>query len=67
MAAWKLENAISHQKEENQHLNARNDTLSAEVKDLKSGLAAIEERSRSELGMIKKDETFVQVIDEDKQ
>lgn len=63
-AAWQLEGAIGDQNNENERLKARNDMLAAEVKDLKSGMAAIEERSRSELGMIKKDETFIQVVDD---
>ena len=62
-SAWQLEQTITEQQQENERLKARNDTLGAEVQDLKSGLAAIEERARSELGMIKKDETFVQVIE----
>lgn len=62
--AWQLEEAIADQKKENERLQARNDALAAEVQDLKSGLAAIEERARSELGMIKKDETFVQVVED---
>ena len=45
-------------------LNARNETLNAEVLDLKSGRAAVEQRARSELGMIKQDEVFYQVIDQ---
>jgi cell division protein FtsB len=65
-SAWRLENSIQEQHAENNRLKSRNDSLTAEVKDLKSGLAAIEERARSELGMIKKDETFVQVIDDKK-
>ena len=63
-AAWRLDNTISEQKRENTRLRVRNDTLAAEVNDLKSGSAAIEERARSELGMIKKDETFVQIIED---
>ena len=50
------------QQEKNHVLQARNDTLDAEVRDLKCGRAAIEERARSELGMIKQDEVFFQVI-----
>lgn len=65
-SAWQLEQSIADQQHENERLKSRNDTLAAEVQDLKSGLAAIEERARSELGMIKKDETFVQVIEEKK-
>jgi len=48
--------------EEIERLQERNKKLSAEVADLKQGLDAIEERARSELGMIKEDETFIQVI-----
>jgi cell division protein FtsB len=46
----------------NQHLRERNDTLLAEVGDLKQGRDAIEERARSELGMIAPDEVFVRVV-----
>jgi len=62
-AAWQMENAIEQQHQENTLLQARNDALTAEVQDLKGGLAAIEERARSELGMAKDKETFIQVID----
>ena len=47
---------------ENQQLKERNQAIAAEVLDLKQGYDAIEERARSELGMIKKDETFYQII-----
>lgn len=43
-------------------LTLRNEQLEAEVMSLKTGLAAIEERARAELGMVKEDETFIQVI-----
>ncbi len=49
--------------EENKSLKERNGSLAAEVLDLKQGLEAIEERARSEMGMIKKDETFYQLVD----
>ncbi len=62
-SAWKMENAIEQQQQENTRLQARNDALAAEVQDLKGGLAAIEERARSELGMARDKETFIQVID----
>jgi len=62
---WQLETTIEAQKVENKKLRDRNLALEAEVKDLKQGLEAIEERARNELGMIKKDETFYQVIEED--
>ncbi|MDH5325746.1 MAG: cell division protein FtsB [Gammaproteobacteria bacterium] len=60
---WLLRDAIEAQKVENQELRRRNAALEAEVQDLKKGLEAVEERARSELGMIKKDETFFQVIE----
>lgn len=60
-----LKQAIEKQKETNTKLRERNDALDAEVQDLKQGVEAIEERARSELGMIKKDETFFQIVDED--
>ena len=60
---WRLEDAITAQSSENAQLKERNQTLIAEVDDLKQGLDAIEERARSELGMIKKGETFYQVVD----
>ena len=47
---------------ENKQLTERNRAMAAEVLDLKQGYEAIEERARSELGMIKKDETFYQII-----
>ena len=62
-AAWQLSDNIEQQTSENESLQQRNDKLAAEVDDLKSGLAAIEERARSELGMIKDKETFVQVVE----
>jgi cell division protein FtsB len=60
---WHLQDAIAAQSSENAQLKERNQTLIAEVDDLKQGLEAIEERARSELGMIKKGETFYQVVD----
>ena len=60
---WHLEDAIAAQSADNDQLKERNQTLIAEVNDLKQGLEAIEERARSELGMIKKGETFYQVVD----
>jgi len=60
---WKLQAAIEEQKKENEKLRERNAALEAEVQDLKEGMEAIEERARSELGMIKKGETFYQIIE----
>lgn len=58
-----LKNAISEQQQANEKLLERNRRLEAEVQDLKKGLAALEERARSEMGMIRKDETFIQLIE----
>ena len=62
---WRLQQRIEEQKAENAKLKARNDTLSAEVEDLKHGEEAIEERARSELGLIRPGETFYQVVEPD--
>jgi cell division protein FtsB len=58
---WEVDRQIRAQRETNQKLHARNAALDAEVRDLKQGLEAIEERARSELGMIKQDEIFFQI------
>ena len=55
---------VEAQKAENLRLQQRNEALAAEVEDLKSGEAAIEERARSELGMVKPGEVFYRVVDE---
>ena len=62
MRVWELERNLALQHEGNARLKARNDALEAEVRDLKEGHEAIEERARLELGMIKKDEVFYQVV-----
>lgn len=61
---WHLNEAVEQQQIENEKLKERNRALEAEVRDLKQGLEAIEERARSELGMIGRDETYYQVIEE---
>lgn len=61
---WRLEQAVAEQGAENDRLRQRNGALAAEVEDLKSGLDAVEERARSELGMIRKGEVFYQVIEQ---
>ena len=58
----RLERAVAAQQSTNASLVRRNDQLAAEVGDLKSGLVAVEERARSELGMIGPNETFYQVV-----
>ena len=58
----RLEKAVATQRSENQQLEERNRQLGAEVRDLKTGLDALEERARSDLGMIASHETFYQVV-----
>lgn len=58
-----LQQQVLEQQHTNSGLQQRNAALAAEVKDLKSGEAAIEERARNELGMIKPGETFYRVVD----
>ncbi|MFT3762626.1 MAG: cell division protein FtsB [Pseudoxanthomonas sp.] len=58
-----LASQVEHQKRENEGLRERNAALAAEVEDLKSGEAAVEERARSELGMIKPGEKFYRVVE----
>ncbi|HGX92744.1 MAG TPA: cell division protein FtsB [Candidatus Tenderia sp.] len=60
----RLTHAIALQKQQNEVQRERNAALDAEVNDLKQGVEAIEERARSELGMVKKNETFFQIVDE---
>ena len=56
-----LDRQIAQQREGNARLKVRNDALDADVRDLKTGYEAIEERARSELGMVKQDEVFFQI------
>ena len=58
-----LRRSVAAQRAENAALVQRNRQLTAEVKDLKGGTVALEERARTDLGMVGKDETFYQVID----
>lgn len=59
-----LEAQVANQERDNEGLQQRNDALAAEVKDLKEGQSAIEERARSELGMIKPGEKFYRVVED---
>lgn len=59
---WQVKEDITEQKRINQELLERNRRLEAEVQDLKKGLSALEERARSEMGMIGEGETFFQVV-----
>ena len=58
-----LKQTVIEQQAKNEQVKQRNAVLAAEVEDLKTGLEAIEERARSELGMIKKDETFIHIVE----
>ena len=61
LRVWDYDRQVQLQKEANHKLEIRNAGLDAEVRDLKQGYEAIEERARFELGMIKQDEVFVQI------
>lgn len=61
----RLKAQIEEQKAENARLKQRNDTLAADVEDLRSGKEGIEERARAELGLIRPDEVFYQVVEPD--
>lgn len=63
LRVWEVGEQIRKQGETNRQLRARNQALEAEVRDLKVGLEAIEERARSELGLIRQDEIFFQVVE----
>ena len=58
----KLKQQVAQQTAKNRQLMQRNKALIAEVRDLKSGHQAVEERARNELGMIKQYETFYQIV-----
>ena len=63
MRVWDLDRQVSAQQKVNDGLKRRNQNLDAEVRDLKNGVGAIEERARFELGMIKDDEVFFQILE----
>lgn len=59
---WSRGGEVARQQELNGKLRVRNETISAEVRDLKEARDAIEERARGELGMIRTDEVFVRIV-----
>lgn len=59
---WELDQQVVAARKKNDELKARNAKLASEVQDLKDGTGAIEERARYELGMIKENEIFIQVL-----
>jgi cell division protein FtsB len=63
LKVWEREKKLAIQQKTNEELRARNTAMEGEVRDLRTGTAAIEERARYELGMIKNDEIFVRVVE----
>ncbi|AXE28838.1 cell division protein FtsB [Chromobacterium phragmitis] len=66
LRVWQLDKQLQEQRATTQQLVARNAALDAEVRDLKQGSDAIEERARNELGMIRNGEVFFQLLDPSK-
>ncbi|WP_376696971.1 septum formation initiator family protein [Wenzhouxiangella sp. EGI_FJ10305] len=58
-----LHELVEQQQSENEELQKRNEALAAEVEDLRAGLDAVEERARSELGLIREGEEFFLIVD----
>jgi cell division protein FtsB len=63
LTVWDLNRQLEKQQADNQQTKVRNALLDAEVRDLKKGTEAIEERARSELGMVKQGEKFFQILE----
>lgn len=63
LRVWDFDQQLAQVQLKNEGLKKRNEKLESEVKDLKTGTGAVEERARFELGMIKRDEIFVQILD----
>jgi cell division protein FtsB len=66
LRAWEVDRRLSAQQGANQALERRNLAIGAEVRDLKQGFDAVEERARYELGFVKPDEVFFQILDSPK-
>jgi cell division protein FtsB len=63
LRVWDLDHQVTSAKTKNEELRARNAILESEVRDLREGTHAIEERARYELGMIKQGEIFIQIVE----
>ena len=66
LRAWDMDRQLEAQQAKNRGLETRNAALAAEVRDLKQGTEAIEERARYELGLIRADEIFIQIVPDKK-
>ena len=66
LRVWEVNRQLDAQQDKNRALEARNAALAAEVRDLKQGTEAIEERARYELGLIRADEVFIQIVPDKK-
>ncbi|MCA1245314.1 cell division protein FtsB [Massilia oculi] len=67
LAVADMRGQVAQTRQQTELLEARNAKLESEVRDLREGLGAVEERARYELGMIKQNEIFVQVLRKDEQ
>ena len=63
LRVWELDQQVAAQAAQNARLEARNAGVAAEVRDLKQGLEAVEERARYELGLVRPDEVFFQIVE----
>ena len=63
LRVWELDQQVALQRAHNAKLEARNAGIAAEVRDLKQGLEAVEERARYELGLVRPDEVFFQIVE----
>jgi cell division protein FtsB len=63
LRVWELDQQVAAQRAQNAKLEARNAGIAAEVRDLKQGLDAVEERARYELGLVRPDEVFFQTVE----
>lgn len=63
LRVWDLDNQVTAAQKKNDELRARNAKLNSEVRDLRDGTGAVEERARYELGMIKEGEIFIQILE----
>ncbi|ABB74532.1 cell division protein FtsB [Nitrosospira multiformis ATCC 25196] len=64
LKVWEVDQQLATQYETNEKLKTRNSALDAEVRDLKQGYDAVEERARNELGMIKEGEIFFRTVND---